>query len=318
MSYCKTLDKEGLVNGDVIIAQSDAQEGSSSVVVRQPISWYGEETMVAREEEIISGAYGHASTSTPVNTDTRIEQPKRLSEESHEPRRSSYSAGRNDRTLIAVVDEHSFTRECITGFLQELDDTLDVISFASSAGFLQSTKLYDIILYCDRKANLNHDTENQKSTELESLVEIAPVIILSSVDYHGVIVKALEIGARALIPAASTTPRQVIEIIRLIKAGGIFVPASLYVQRVNGSDPTPPTNRTYDFSPRELKVLEHLMRGKANKTIAFELQMSESTVKVHMKSIMSKLSATNRTEVVCRAYDLAGIGALSRREGYRL
>ena len=281
--------------------------------------------MVAREEEIISGAYGHASTSTPVKTDTLIGRPKRLSEESLQSQRSSYSAGRNDRTIIAVVDEHSFTRECITGFLQEFDDTLDVISFASSANFLQSTKLYDIIIYCDRKANLNH--KNKKSIELESLVQVAPVIILSSVDYHDVIVKAdyhdvivkvLEIGARAFIPAASTTPRQVIEIIRLIKAGGIFVPASLYVQRVNGSDPTPPTNRTYDFSPRELKVLEHLMRGKANKTIAFELQMSESTVKVHMKSIMSKLSATNRTEVVCRAYDLAGIGALSRREGYRL
>jgi Bacterial regulatory proteins, luxR family len=60
------------------------------------------------------------------------------------------------------------------------------------------------------------------------------------------------------------------------------------------------------------------MRGKPNKTIAFELQMSESTVKVHIKSIMSKMNATNRTEVVCRAYDLAGIGALSRREAYRL
>jgi DNA-binding NarL/FixJ family response regulator len=256
--------------------------------------------VVAREEEIISGAYGHASTSIPVNTDTLIGRPKRLSEESLQSQRSSYSAGRNDRTLIAVVDEHSFTRECITGFLQELDDALDVISFASSANFLQSTKLYDIIIYCDRKANLNHDYKNKKSIELESLVQVAPVIILSSVDYHDVIVKALEIGARAFIPTASTTPRQVIEIIRLIKAGGIFVPASLYVQRINGSDPTPPTNRTYEFSPRELEVLEHLMRGKPNKTIAFELQMSESTVKVHIKSIMSKVSATNRTEVVCR------------------
>jgi DNA-binding NarL/FixJ family response regulator len=269
--------------------------------------------MVAREEEIISGAYGHASTSTPVNTDTLIGQPKRLSEESRQSQRGSYSAGRNDRTLIAVVDEHSFTRECITGFLQELDDTLDVISFASSANFLQSTKLCDIILYCDRNVYLNHDDEHKKSIELNPLVRVAPVIILSSVDYHDVIVKALEIGARAFIPAASTTPRQVIQIIRLVKAGGVFVPASLYVQRVNGSDPTPLTNRTYEFSPRELKVLEHLMRGKANKTIAFELQMSESTVKVHIKGIMSKLSATNRTEVVCRAYDLAGINRAGKQ-----
>jgi DNA-binding NarL/FixJ family response regulator len=255
----------------------------------------------------------------PRSIQTRSQDnPKRLSKEARQSQTNSYSAGRNDRTLIAVVDEHSFTRECITGFLQELDDTLDVISFASAANFLQSTKLYDIILYCDRKAKLNLDDENKKSIELEPLVQAAPVIILSSVVYHDVIVKALEIGARGFIPAASTTPRQVIEIIRLVKAGGTFAPASLYVQRVNGSDPTPPMNRTYEFSSREFKVLEHLMRGKANKTIAFELQMSESTVKVHIKSIMSKLNATNRTEVVCRAYDLAGSGALSRREAYRL
>jgi DNA-binding NarL/FixJ family response regulator len=204
--------------------------------------------MVAREEEIISGASGYASTSTPVNTDTLIGQPKRLSEESPQSQRRSYSAGRNDRTLIAVVDEHSFTRECITGFLQEFDDTFDIIPFASSANLMQSTKLFDIILYCDWKADLNHNNKNKQSIKLGPLVQVAPVIILSFVDYHDVIVKALEIGARAFIPAASTTPRQVIEIIRLVIAGGTFVPASLYVQSVNGSDPTPPTNRTYEFS----------------------------------------------------------------------
>jgi DNA-binding NarL/FixJ family response regulator len=52
------------------------------------------------------------------------------------------------------------------------------------------------------------------------------------------------------------------------------------------------------FTLRETEVLSHLQQGKANKTIAYELNMALSTVKVHVRNIMKKLSATNRTQVV--------------------
>jgi DNA-binding NarL/FixJ family response regulator len=53
-----------------------------------------------------------------------------------------------------------------------------------------------------------------------------------------------------------------------------------------------------------MMVLAQLDRGKANKLIAFELGMSESTVKVHVRNIMRKLSATNRTQAVYKARKL--------------
>jgi DNA-binding NarL/FixJ family response regulator len=52
------------------------------------------------------------------------------------------------------------------------------------------------------------------------------------------------------------------------------------------------------FSPRQLQVLELLKEGKQNKIIAYELGMCESTVKVHIRQIMRKLKARNRTQVV--------------------
>ena len=52
------------------------------------------------------------------------------------------------------------------------------------------------------------------------------------------------------------------------------------------------------FSPRQLQVLERLKQGKQNKIIAYELGMCESTVKVHIRIIMRKLNARNRTQVV--------------------
>jgi DNA-binding NarL/FixJ family response regulator len=51
------------------------------------------------------------------------------------------------------------------------------------------------------------------------------------------------------------------------------------------------------FSPRQSQILDCLRRGMANKLIAYELNMCESTVKVHIRNIMKKLNATNRTQV---------------------
>jgi DNA-binding NarL/FixJ family response regulator len=51
------------------------------------------------------------------------------------------------------------------------------------------------------------------------------------------------------------------------------------------------------FTQRQSQILECLRRGMANKLIAYELDMCESTVKVHIRNIMKKLNATNRTQV---------------------
>jgi DNA-binding NarL/FixJ family response regulator len=54
------------------------------------------------------------------------------------------------------------------------------------------------------------------------------------------------------------------------------------------------------FSPRQIQVLERLNQAKQNKVIAYELGMAESTVKVHIRHIMKKLNARNRTQVVLK------------------
>ena len=58
------------------------------------------------------------------------------------------------------------------------------------------------------------------------------------------------------------------------------------------------------FTDRQVEVVEALRRGKANKIIAYELNLRESTVKVHVRNIMKKVKATNRTEVVFKLNDL--------------
>jgi DNA-binding NarL/FixJ family response regulator len=219
-------------------------------------------------------------------------------------------AARNPTISLGIVDEHWFTRECISRSLKELDDSLNTVSFTSCDDCLQSTRDIDLIIYHAHRALLQDYNNGESNGPLQSLSEIAPVIILSAVDNPYAILKALESGARGYIPTATTSLELTIEIIRLVRAGGTFVPASsLSLQRNNAEGSTSTAAATEQFTPRQMAVLHYLRLGKANKIIAHELALSEGTVKAHIRNIMKKMGVTNRTEVACRAQALATFGA---------
>jgi DNA-binding NarL/FixJ family response regulator len=97
-------------------------------------------------------------------------------------------------------------------------------------------------------------------------------------------------AAGVVMPDASV--EIVIAAVRLMIAGGTFLPPDPPAARPNES---PLLSR--GLTAREHDVFKSLSAGRANKNIAFDLQISESTVKVHLRNIMKKLHATNRTEV---------------------
>jgi DNA-binding NarL/FixJ family response regulator len=114
-----------------------------------------------------------------------------------------------------------------------------------------------------------------------------------------------ESGARGFVPTINATIEQVIEIIGLIKAGGIFVPlSSLCLLNNKSRSIAAGAISNNQFTASEFAILDRLKLGEANKIIAHELGVSESTVKVHIGRIMKKLKVTNRTQVVSRAYAL--------------
>ena len=96
--------------------------------------------------------------------------------------------------------------------------------------------------------------------------------------------------------------------LQLVLAGGSFVPNSL-VEAIEEHDPCqgrPQLDngrkaRVEGLTPRQLEVLNLLVEAKPNKVIANELNMKESTVKVHVRHIMKKLGANNRTEAALLA-----------------
>jgi DNA-binding NarL/FixJ family response regulator len=111
--------------------------------------------------------------------------------------------------------------------------------------------------------------------------------------------RALTHGVRGYIPT-SVESEVAVAALRLISAGGTFVPADALRSTTAKLDDQPEGERQRrsdgrDLTPRELSVIDLVREGKPNKLIARQLDMQESTVKVHVRNILKKLNAANRT-----------------------
>lgn len=225
------------------------------------------------------------------------------------PRRPRLTSVRKAVTSMGVIDEKSFTRECVTRCLRALDDRLNVVPFATCDDCLQNVENLDLILYHLHEDVPKLHNSNQNIISFKELLNILPVIILSDIDSPDSLLEIFESGARGFIPTVNTTLEQAIEIIGFVKAGGVFAPlGNLSLRRTKWRGiPAGPVSSN-QFTPSELAILDQLKLGKANKVIAHELGVSESTVKVHIGRMMKKLKVTNRTQIVTRAYALAAAG----------
>ena len=125
--------------------------------------------------------------------------------------------------------------------------------------------------------------------------------------------RALAHGVRGYIPT-SVEWEVAVAALRLISAGGTFVPANAFRSTAANLDDQPEGERKgprdgLDLTPRELSVIDLLREGKPNKLIARQLDMQENTVKVHVRNILKKLNAANRTHAAFVANRLLGKNA---------
>jgi DNA-binding NarL/FixJ family response regulator len=201
------------------------------------------------------------------------------------------------RNTVVLLDRRSLIRECLTECLRGAGGELLIRSFSDFQQWKSSTD-YDpaasVVILCV-KGRKETETEIERGiAELARAAGGVPVVLMSDVDELECVVRAIDAGARGYIPT-DVSLDVVVGAIYLIKAGGVYVPASTLksMQKTNGSQG--PGHGM--FTSRQAAVVEALRQGKANKIIAYELNMCESTVKVHVRNIMKKLNAKNRTQV---------------------
>lgn len=121
----------------------------------------------------------------------------------------------------------------------------------------------------------------------------ARVLVLTTSDGDQDITRALRAGAKGYL--LTNTPRdEFLDAVRAVYAGGKVVPPGVAVKVAQYV-------MSQTLTPREVDVLELLTSGKPNKQIAFDLGVSEGTVKTHVNSILQKLGCGSRTEAVAVA-----------------
>lgn len=129
---------------------------------------------------------------------------------------------------------------------------------------------------------------------LRHLYPDLPVVIVSATEEPAVVVQAMHFGAMGFIPKSTPLPI-LVAALDAILTGDTWFPEGITLA------PTPADNiaeRLASLTPQQFKVLAMLSEGKLNKQIAYELSVSEATVKAHVTAIFRKLNVKNRTQAV--------------------
>ncbi|WP_089606048.1 response regulator [Acinetobacter piscicola] len=128
-----------------------------------------------------------------------------------------------------------------------------------------------------------------------------PIIVVSAHEDASIIQRAIAHGAMGYIPK-SAHPSHIGEAIRQVLEGDIWLPPNLPAANMNfdprAADETALAERIQSLTPQQFRVLMMVAEGLLNKQIAYELEVSEATIKAHVTAIFRKLGVQNRTQAV--------------------
>jgi DNA-binding NarL/FixJ family response regulator len=206
---------------------------------------------------------------------------------------------------VLIADDHALVRAGLIDALTGLTPDLDPIEAADASEVMQ--RLVDIPGLDLILLDLFMPGANgfQLLSKVCGAAAAVPVVVLSASESADHVRKALDSGAAGFVPK-SADRELMLSALRLVLAGGIYVPAEVMQTADWSSVPAasaPPSSERAALTARQQDVLRLLGRGLSNKQIARALALSENTVKAHVASVLRQLGASNRTEAVVRAQE---------------
>jgi len=139
-----------------------------------------------------------------------------------------------------------------------------------------------------------------------------PIVIISATDDAVTIRRALELGASGFISKSSGI-EEIRDAIQVVLRGDISTPSFYQGGQEHDPDVADLINRLVTLTPQQVRVLMMLSEGLLNKQIAYELSVSEATIKAHVSAILQKLGVESRTQAVIVAAKISG-GQWRQRE----
>ncbi|WP_284178147.1 response regulator transcription factor [Rhabdaerophilum sp. SD176] len=207
------------------------------------------------------------------------------------------------RGTIIVADDHPLFRGALKQALSGIFAELSVIE----AGTLEETVQalsgqgdIDLVLLDLKMPGVSGFSG---LTFLRSQHPAVPIIVVSGVDDSATIRTCMEFGAAGYIP--KTTPIEVMnKAIRMVLTGGTWTPPDIPLGELADKETGDLIRRLASLTPQQMRVLTMLSEGLLNKQIAYELSVSEATVKAHVSAILMKLGVESRTQAVIAASKL--------------
>lgn len=201
--------------------------------------------------------------------------------------------------LFIVADDHPLFRGAIRSALLLASPNSEVVEAGT---FEEATRL--VVEYPDADLILL-DLNMPGSSGLSGLISLratqpsVPVVVISATDDGITVRRALDLGASGYV-SKSAGMEEIREAISTVLSGGVSTPRSLELSRETDPEVADLIPRIQSLTPQQKRVLGMLSEGLLNKQIAYELSVSEATIKAHVSAILQKLNVDSRTQAVIK------------------
>lgn len=204
---------------------------------------------------------------------------------------------------VLITDDHALFRDGLGIHLEQIDPQAVIFqasTFSQALKIMDDEKKLDLIIVDLDMPDMKWE---EALTILKEKAENARFVIISASEDSRSIRKSLEYGISGYIPKRSDT-KVLTGALKLILDGGTYLPPAI----LEGTSMHHSTNNVVGgrtkgktLTNRQTQVLELVAQGMSNKQIAYEIGVSEATVKLHINALLRAVGATNRTQAVITA-----------------
>jgi len=201
------------------------------------------------------------------------------------------------RAAFVIIEARTLLRDCLERSIRS--KATHVVSFSSVPNWIASSIDYQPMLIILSVENLAKQEIRRDLASLCNMVPACPVLVVAEKGDLNDALEAINIGARGYVPIGISFD-VALKAMHFVSAGGTYLPVEYVLAAKNCAGSSARDDSNGNLTSRELAVIQSIRQGLSNKLIAYQLNMCESTVKVHVRHIMKKLRARNRTEVAIR------------------